>query len=140
MIKISTKMRYGLRALLELAKNSSAKPVNLLNISKKQKISFKYLENIFNLLKNNNVVRSIRGPSGGYILAKKPDDLSLYDIFTAINGPLNIADCIIYPSICGNSSKCQANGIWNELQQKIKEYFESKTLEDIMKSNEGVKV
>jgi len=140
MIKISTKTRYGLRALLELAKDSTGKPVNLMDIAEKQKLSFKYLESIFNLLKNNRIVRSIRGPSGGYLLAKTPDELSLYNIFTAINGPLNITDCIIDPTICGNSRNCPANTIWSELQDNIKKFFESKTLEDIIQLKRNVKV
>ncbi len=140
MIKISTKTRYGLRALMELVKQSSGEPVNLLNIARKQKLSLKYLESIFNLLKNNNVIRSVRGPSGGYLLSRKPEDLSLYDIFTAINGPLKITDCIIDPAICGNSSNCHATVIWNELQQNIKAFFKSKTLKDIMNAKRCVKV
>ena len=133
MIKISTKTRYGLRALLELAGNRNSKPVNLQKISEKQNISFKYLENIFSLLKNNNVVRSIRGSKGGYVFAKSPDEINLYEIFIAINGPLSITDCVIDPSICERSEKCPANKIWDEFQQKIIDFFKSKTLIDIMK-------
>lgn len=138
MFKISTKTRYGLRALLEMSKHEQKKPVKLLDISKNQKISFKYLELIFNLLKNNNIVRSKRGANGGYILVKKPENLSLYEIITAINGPLNIADCIMNPEICLNALKCPANTLWNELQENISEFFKSKTLKDVISSKERI--
>ena len=132
MFRISTRIRYGLRALLELSKDENGKPVNLHNIAEKQNISHKYLESIFKLLKNNNIVRSVLGPGGGYQLKISPDKLTLYKIIMAIDGPFSTTDCVIDPLTCENTDYCPARMFWVELQENIVLFLKSKTLRDIM--------
>jgi len=131
MFKISTSTRYGIRALTELAKDESEKPVNLADIARNQNISLKYLENIFKLLKNNNIVRSTRGPGGGYQLIKPPAELDIYTLIVAIDGPLATIDCTNDPLSCEKTISCQTRIFWKGLQEHIITFLKSRTLKDI---------
>ena len=130
-MKISTKIRYGMRAMIELARNKGEEPVMLGLIAQKQEISEKYLEQLFTLLRNAGLVKSERGAKGGYRLAKDPDNITALEIFEAMNGPLELVDCSIDPKSCRKSSECEAIELWKELSDKIRDVLSSKTLTEL---------
>ena len=94
MFSVSTKSRYGLRALIELARSSEGKPVSLSELADKQDISKKYLESIFRMLQKKGIIRSSRGASGGYSLARDPENVILLEILEAVEGPIHLLDCL----------------------------------------------
>ncbi len=130
-MKISTKIRYGMRAMVELARSKREEPVMLGIIAKNQNLSEKYLEQLFTLLRNGGLVKSERGAKGGYRLAKDPDNITALEIFEAMNGPFELVDCSINPGSCKRSSECETIELWKELSDKIKETLSSKTLSDL---------
>jgi len=133
MIKISTRTRYGLRALVYLAGHTGDKPVPVNAIAEDQEISPKYLESVFKLLKNAGIVTSSRGPEGGYRLVKKPGQLTMHDVFSAIEGPFNLVDCISDKEICSRSGNCSTTDFYREMQDKIVSFLKNKTLAGIIK-------
>ena len=138
-MKLNTKSRYAVMALADLAKYSSQKPVSLREISIRQNISVHYLEQIFLKLKKNNVVKSIRGIKGGYVLNKHPDEIKIAEIFFAIDEKVKTIACKkdIKKSCNGKSVKCITHNLWDDLEKHINSFFEKNTLEDIVyKSNQ----
>ena len=133
MFKISTRIRYGLRALMELAEKKESDPLSLEKIAKNQNISLKYLESIFKLLKNNNIIKSIRGPGGGYQLYNSAESINLYMIFSAIEGKVLLSDCIEKKDVCDKTDACKARGLWKDFNKHIIEFLEKRTLKDIIK-------
>lgn len=131
-MKLSTKGRYGMRFMFELALGYEKKqPILLREIAENQGISLKYLEQIVMLLRNSGLIRSIRGAKGGYILAKSPDKIKLSEVFVALEGSMDIVDCIKYPESCNKADDCITRDIWESISEKIKEFLSSITLEDL---------
>lgn len=135
-MKISTRGRYGLRALLELALNSAKGPVPLKNIARSQGISAKYLEQLFISLKGAGLVKSVRGALGGYMLAKQPSEINLYDILSVLEGDLNLVDCLGNPQICQRRDQCATRPIWEEMNLKVKKYLCGITLAELVEQEE----
>ena len=133
-MKLNTKSRYAVMALADLAKFSSQKPVSLREISIRQNISVHYLEQIFLKLKKNNVVRSIRGIKGGYVLNKHPDEIKIAEIFFAIDEKVKTIACKkdIKKSCNGKSVKCITHNLWDELDIHINNFFDNKKLSDLI--------
>ncbi len=129
-MKISTKVRYGMRAMVELARQSGDKPVMLSVIAMNQGLSDKYLEQIFTMLRTAGLVKSVRGSKGGYILAGDPEKIRVLDIFTALNGPLELVDCVDSQN-CDRCDNCPTYPLWLELTGAVKDVLGSKTLADI---------
>jgi Rrf2 family cysteine metabolism transcriptional repressor len=128
MFKVSTRTRYGIWALTELAGMTGSGPLNLKEISKKQKISYKYLENIFTRLKKANIVRSTRGAGGGYELAKRPEELTILDIVNSLEGPLATVRCTIEPAVCEESQTCSMRDFLGEMDEEIVRFLKSRKL------------
>ena len=137
-MKLSTKGRYGLRALLELAQYHANGPLPLKSIARSQEISAKYLEQLFMPLKGAGLVKSVRGSQGGYTLAKQPHEINLYDILSALEGGLNFVDCLGDPQICERSDKCAARLIWEEMNLRVKNYLCGITLADMMQKKKDL--
>lgn len=129
-MKISTKVRYGMRAMVELAQQSDRTPTMLSIIAKNQGLSEKYLEQIFTMLRTAGLVKSVRGSKGGYVLAKESAQTNLLEIFTALNGPLELVDCVDDRS-CDKCDSCPTYPLWREITGTIKVLLESKMLADI---------
>ena len=134
-MRLTTKSRYGTRAIFDIAYNSAGMPVQIKDISKRQEIPPRYLEQIFHKLKKANVVKSVRGPGGGYVLTSDPKKITVGDIIRAIKEP-------IYPVFCadekdGHNKKCSktvlcvTRQVWIEAGEKITEYFDSITIRDL---------
>ena len=133
-MKISTKGRYALSIMAYLAKNyDEDRYVTLKEISDNEKISLKYLEKIISLLNKDNYLISLRGSEGGYKLAKSPKEYTLYDIISSAEGNIAITSCVDAKFICSKREKCRSFKLWNELNQVIINFLDSKTLEDYMK-------
>lgn len=130
-MKISTKGRYGLRAMVDLAVNSSGEePIPLKSIADRQRLSERYLEQIFSALKKNGIVNSIKGPQGGYVISKDIQEILVGDILRALEGNLHIVNSedIIDDKI----EECIKNNIWNKLNESIDRVVDSITLEDLV--------
>ncbi|MCL5071229.1 MAG: Rrf2 family transcriptional regulator [Actinobacteria bacterium] len=128
-MKLSTRSRYGTRLMLELALNYNKGPVLLKDISKSQEISLKYLAQIIMPLKIAGLIKSSRGAHGGYFLSKHPKDIKLSEIIVAVEGPLNLVECVDNPAICNRSDFCTTKDIWTEISIKLLTILESYTLQ-----------
>ncbi len=138
-MQISTKGRYGLRAVLELARQSGDKPVSTKEISLKQKITIPYLEQLFFRLKNKGYVKSVRGAQGGYFLAKDASEISVGDVIECLDGPIEFTDCKSTSdghSTCIGRDNCMAISFWDELRDIINDRLYSTTLADLLKDFE----
>ncbi|MCD6516217.1 MAG: Rrf2 family transcriptional regulator [Candidatus Aminicenantes bacterium] len=138
MIRLSTKGRYGTRLMLNLAKHYRNKDhsIVLKNLSKEEDISIRYLEQIIIPLKLNKLVKSIRGAGGGYKLARHPSKIKLTDILNALEGPCCLVECVEDDEYCQRIPVCAVHDVWKEASSMLKNYFESITLEDLMKRDE----
>lgn len=134
-MRISTKGRYALNIMIDLAKNAGEdKYISLTEISKRLEISNKYLEQIISSLNKNNLVLSTRGNNGGYKLAKKPEEYRIGDILRATEGNLSPIDCLSNGSVnsCPKKSKCATLSFWQGLDKAIEDYVDGKTLADLI--------
>lgn len=128
-MKISTKGRYGLRALLDLATHGvNGTPVYLSDIAKRQGISEKYLEHIFGTLHKSGLVKALRGRKGGYLLTKQPDEITLNEIITVLEGPCSLVDCVTDVTSCPKTDSCVTREVWSLLGSKIEEVLTGFTL------------
>jgi Rrf2 family protein len=117
-VKFSTKVRYGLRVLAELAVTDNSEPVMASVLAEKQDISIKYLERIMNSLKKAEIVESVRGCHGGYRMIKKPEEISVYDIYMAVEGDIHVTPCCSN-SHCEKEGNCAATRFWNKVNSDI---------------------
>ena len=133
-MKLTSKGRYAVMALVDLARFDSINPVSLRDISLRQGISLDYLEQIFSKLKRNNIVKSIRGTQGGYILSKNPNDIKLTNIFYAVDEKVKTVQCKkdSKKGCNGKATKCITHDLWDELETHINSFFENKSLEDLI--------
>ena len=136
-MKLTSKGRYAVMALADLARCNSINPVSLRDISLRQSISLDYLEQIFSKLKKNNIVKSIRGINGGYILNKDPNDIKLTNIFHAVDEKVKTVQCKknSKKGCNGKAIKCITHNLWDELEVHINTFFENKSLEDLVKQH-----
>jgi Rrf2 family protein len=134
MIKLSTKGRYGTRLMLNLALHyeEGKEAVVLKNISEEEDLSIRYLEQIIIPLKLNKLVKSVRGAGGGYTLAKDPSKINLCQIIEVLEGSCTLVDCVDDPDFCDRATECATHEIWKEASMLLKNYFESKTLQDLL--------
>lgn len=131
-MKLSTKGRYGLRAMLEMALNEDHKqPMATRTIAERQGISERYLEQLFIPLKQSGLVRSVRGAQGGYILGRDPKDISVGDIIRVLEGPIAPVDCVneVNPDQCERLNCCVTRDVWLKLRDAMSEVLDSYTLE-----------
>jgi Rrf2 family protein len=131
-MKLSTRTRYGIRAVLELAASQSEVPMQIKAIAHRQDISVKYLEQLMAILKSAGFVRSIRGAKGGYILAKPANQIKLSDVFNALEGPVTTVECLENDNYCVRVADCVARQVWAEVQQAIESILQSMTLQDLV--------
>lgn len=134
-MRISTKGRYALNIMIDLAKNAGEdKYISLTEISKRLEISNKYLEQIISALNKNNLVLSTRGNNGGYKLSRTPEEYKVGDILRATEGNLSPIDCLSTGSVnsCPKKNKCATLSFWQGLDKAIEDYVDSKTLADLL--------
>ena len=133
-MKLTTKGRYAVMAMADLAKKNIKKPTNLTQISLRQGISVAYLEQLFLKLRKNNLVQSVRGPSGGYVLSKAPGEIKLLSIIRAVDEKIKTVKCRkeSKKGCNGKSIKCITHNLWDDLETHISKFFEDNTLNDIL--------
>jgi len=134
-MKLTTKGRYAVMAMADLATYQNGKPVSLTEISLRQNISLSYLEQLFSKLKNEKLVKSVRGPSGGYILERNPKDIRLSNIIFAVDEQVKTLNCKRESKrgCNGKSTKCITHNLWDDLEQHINKFFENVKLSDLLK-------
>ncbi len=131
---LTAKARYAVMAIIELASHKNTSPITLSQIAKKQDISLFYLEQIFAKLKKSNLVQSIKGPKGGYLLNKNPHEISIATIIKAIGEPIKMTRCTTSSKACDSLSsktKCKTHHLWQGLENKIYDYLDSISLQDL---------
>lgn len=135
-MQLSTKGRYAVRAMFDLAFYSKGEPVPLSRISEREEISLHYLEQLFNKLRKGGVVGSVRGPSGGFKLAKSPSDITVEEIIRAVEGPIVPVTCTEHKgkknAVCHRAEKCVTHILWKRLGKSINQFLESVTLQDLV--------
>ena len=137
-MKLSTRGRYSTRLMLELALRYNESPIFLKDISASQDISLKYLSQLIIPLKIAGLVKSTRGAHGGYKLGKSPSDISLREIVEAVEGPINLVECIKEPDLCYRSPECITRIVWSEINQDIYLKLQSISLEQMLKKRQAI--
>ena len=135
-MRLNTKSRYAVMALADMASFNKSKPISLRDISLRQSISLQYLEQIFLKLKKHNIVKSVRGSNGGYVLSKNSNNIKLSEIFLALNENVKTIGCDknSKKGCNGRSTKCITHNLWDELDLHINAFFENKKLEDLIRN------
>ncbi len=132
MLRLSTKGQYGVRAMYEIAKGYPDSPVNIKAISRRQDVSIHYLEQILNRLRRAGLIKSIKGPGGGYVLTRSPSDISIADILTELEGPLALTSCLNPEEGCIRVERCVTHLLWKALGKQIEEFLNTVTLDDLV--------
>ena len=135
-MKISTRARYGMRAMLDIAANGEGGRVLLKDIAERQDISKRYLEHMMTQLRNSGLVVSVRGASGGYRLARDPADIRLDEIFEALEGEIAPVECVRDSSVCERAEDCVTRDLWCEVAGAVRSVLAGQTLADLMKREE----
>ena len=137
-MKLTTKGRYAVMAMADLALFKDKGPTSLTDVSLRQNISLAYLEQIFIKLKNKNLVKSVRGPKGGYILETSPENIKISNIISAVDEEVKTLNCKKESKRgCNNkSSKCITHNLWDQLDQHINNFFERGKLQDLVRKNQ----
>jgi Rrf2 family transcriptional regulator, cysteine metabolism repressor len=138
-MKISTKGRYGLRAMIDLAaQDTPGTPVFLSDIAKRQGLSEKYLEHIFGALHKAGLIKALRGRNGGYLLSKLPAEITLNEILTVLEGPCSVVDCVSDAKSCPKTDKCVTREVWTMLGTKIEEVLNEFTLASLVERQKTI--
>ncbi|MCD6472826.1 RrF2 family transcriptional regulator [Candidatus Aerophobetes bacterium] len=139
-MKLSTKGRYGTRAMIDLALHYGQGPILLKDIAKRQKISDKYLEHMITSLRIAGLINSIRGAHGGYILAKPPAQIKLSQVIKALEGSIAPVECVDDPKTCSQANLCITRGIWTEIKRAMDRILESVSLQDLVKQQKRKRI
>jgi Rrf2 family protein len=131
-VKLSTRGRYGVRALLELATGYKGGPIPINKLAERQEISAKYLEQLLIPLKAAGLVSSVRGARGGYVLARDPAQVSLYDIVSVLEGPVVVVDCVENPDFCDRVGGCVVHLLWDEMSSLMRNFLVGITLANLV--------
>ena len=137
MFRLSAKVKYGLRFMLDLAFHDGEGPIPLKDIAKREQISEKYLGNLVSPFKTASLVKSVRGSHGGYSLARPIDQISLSDVLQALEGPLSLVECVYDPSACKASRICIPRDIWYEITRDLQQSLDAVTLQDMVQRRRG---
>jgi len=131
-MKLSTRTRYGIRAMLELAENHGEGPLQIKVIANRQDISVKYLEQLMAMLRSGGFVRSIRGSKGGYMLSKVPAQIKLDELFTCLEGTVVAVECVEDENFCARAADCVTRQVWAQVQAAMVKVLQSMTLQDLV--------
>lgn len=142
MLKLSTKGRYGVKAMYDLAQHVGEGPTSLKSIAERQGISEHYLEQLMSGLRKAGLVKSIRGAQGGYLLGREPDKIRIGDIIRVLEGPIAPADCVSEetPEICGRAEFCVTRPIWEKVRDSIADVLDSITLQTMLEDAKKIEL
>ena len=131
-MKLSTRGRYGIHAMYDLACKYNDGPQPIKTIAERQSIPEAYLEQLFALLKRDKLVNSVRGAQGGYRLARAPEDITVGDVLRTLEGGLNLVDCLMEGETCGRSCMCPSRLVWMKLRDGLNEIVDGISLQDMI--------
>ncbi len=132
-MKLSTKARYAVRALIDLAVNYENGMGQVKKIAENQELSVRYIENLFTNLRAAGILQSFKGKGGGFSLNRDPDKINLLDVIQVVEGDLSLVGCVESSSFCKNSKKCTVKNVWTKATKILKDYFRSVTLKDMIR-------
>ncbi len=138
-MKLSTKGKYGVRALFEVARHYGQGPLSIKEIAARQKISLSYLEQILHRLAKAGIIESVRGPHGGYVLARKPAEVTIGDVVRSLEGPIALSHCLEpgFGKECYQADDCVARMVWTRVGEKIEEALDSISFEHLLQQYQG---
>ncbi|MEG0376863.1 MAG: Rrf2 family transcriptional regulator [Eubacterium sp.] len=133
-MRLSTKGRYGVLAMYELARRYGDGPISIKEIAEKQDFSDSYMEQLFSTLKKAGLIISLRGAKGGYILAREPENISVGEIIRALEGPIELSECVGGREgyTCRKSAECVTRGLWVEIRDSINNIIDNRSLKDLL--------
>ena len=137
-MKLSTRSRYGTRILVDLARHKDQGPVQIGEISKRQDISVKYLEQLIRPLKQAKLVTSVRGPKGGHLLAANPKNITLGQVVRLFEGQTDLVECVSFPDKCPMSDDCQVRLAWQDATEVLYDKLDATTIADLMNGDYGI--
>jgi len=137
-MRLSTRGRYGTRLMVDLAQHYADGPIPLAEIARRQDLSAKYLEQLIILLRGAGLIRSVRGRRGGYMLARKPEAISVGEIVETLEGKLSVVDCVLEPELCYRATECPTREIWVGMTDMLKQQLFSLSLGDILEKATSV--
>ena len=135
-MRLTTKGRYAVTAVLDLTLNCDEKPVNLGDISERQSISLSYLEQLFAKLRKNNIVKSVRGPGGGYLLNGSPNSISVASVINAVNETIELSRCEGRAN-CHDGRQCLTHNLWVDLSDRINDFLDNISLGELIEQNKN---
>jgi len=130
-VNVSTRARYGLRAVADIAAQNSDSPTQLKDVARRQEISVKYLEQIFAQLRAAGLVRGLRGPRGGYLLSKSPRSIKVREVVEALDGPLSLVGCVDDAGTCKRAARCSARRLWAHVSHTLRDDLSSLSIADM---------
>ncbi len=133
MLRLSTKGQYGVRAMYEIARGYPDEPVNIKSISRRQDVSIHYLEQILNRLRRAGLIKSVKGPGGGYLLTRPPEEISIAEILEELEGPFALTSCLNPEEGCVRVDRCVTHLLWKSLGWQIESFLRTVTLDDLLK-------
>jgi len=131
-MRLTTKGRFAVTAMIDLALRQTSGPVTLAAISQRQQISLSYLEQLFGKLRRNDLVESTRGPGGGYTLGRRANDITVADIIVSVDEPIDATQCGGKENCLGEGSRCMTHELWSQLNDKMVEFLSSITLQKLV--------
>lgn len=140
MLRLSTRGQYGVRAMFEIARGYPDNPLTIREISGRQDVSVPYLEQILNKLRKAGLVRSVKGPGGGYLLTRKPGEVSIAAILKELEGPVAITSCLNPEEGCARIEGCVTHLLWKSLGANIEAFLETITLSDLLEKDPLMKL
>lgn len=140
MLRLSTKSQYGVRAMFEIANRYHEGPVTIKEISEKQSVSVAYLEQILNTLRKAGIIKSVKGPGGGYVLNQAPEHVSIGAILRELDGPVAITSCLDPREGCMRIEGCVTHLLWKSLGEKIEAFLDNMTLKDLLGNQPLIRV
>lgn len=139
MLRLSTKGQYGVRAMFEIARGYPESPVTIKEVSERQDVSVAYLEQILNKLRRAGLIKSVKGPGGGYLLAAEPGEISIASILNELEGPVAITSCLDPGEGCARVEGCVTHLLWRSLGAKIEAFLETITLKNLLEQEHVLK-
>lgn len=137
-MRLSTRAQYAVRAMVDLALHCQGAPVSLKEIAQREDIPLNYLEQLFNRLRRGKIVESVRGPGGGYLLARESSEILVGEIVATVEEPLNPVSCMdAATGRCSRPAACTTHNVWQKLGERIKTFLDSITLEDLVAEARG---
>ncbi len=137
-MRLSTRSRYGTRMMLDLAQHYDKGPVRIAEIAKRQDMPVKYLEQLIIPLKQGNFIQSVRGPKGGHLLARPPDEITVGQIVKALESGIELVGCIENPGECERAGRCLTRGIWEDASKAMYDKLNSMTLSRMLEMEKGI--